>query len=146
MLNIRTAGTQDMSTVFELIMAEARHHGAIHEVRTSAAELRNAAACGKLAVLLAEYDGEPAGYVSYTVNYSIWLGADFMMIDDVFVVERFRGQKIGEALMLRAREIAAAAGYPRIRWGVESSNAGAIRFYKRLGAVPHTKDFCTWTV
>lgn len=144
MVSIRIARIQDIETVFELILAEARHHGAVHEVRTSADALRSAVEDGKCTVLLAECDGEPAGYVSYTVNYSIWLGADFMMIDDVFVVERFRGKKVGESIMLRAREIAAAAGYPRIRWGVESSNAGAIRFYKRLGAALHTKDVCTW--
>jgi ribosomal protein S18 acetylase RimI-like enzyme len=66
------------------------------------------------------------------------------MIDDVFVVERFRGRKIGEALMLRAKAIAMISGYRRIRWGVESDNHGAIRFYQRLGATLHTKGVCTW--
>jgi hypothetical protein len=48
--------------------------------------------------------------------------------------------------MLHAKAIALASGHKRIRWGVESDNHAAIRFYQRLGATLHTKGICTWEV
>lgn len=148
MIEIRAATEQDVEVFYKLMLEEAEHHNAVQHIHTSPSEIRRAG-FGKdprFGVLLAQFDGEPAGYVSYTVNYSIWLGAEFMMIDDVFVTAKYRGRKIGEALMARAREVAQAAGHTRIRWGVESDNEGAIRFYQRLGASLHTKGLCTWEV
>jgi GNAT superfamily N-acetyltransferase len=146
MIDIRIAHEKDAEIFLSLMLEEAAHHGALDQVHTDLTEIRRAGfgKDRKFGVLLAECDGIPAGYISYTVNYSVWLGAEFMMIDDVFVVERFRGRKIGEALMLRAKAIAMISGYRRIRWGVESDNHGAIRFYQRLGATLHTKGVCTW--
>jgi len=148
MIAIRIAEESDVAVFHELLLQEAKHHNSLQHVCTDVAELRRAGfgKDKKFGVLLAEYHGEPAGYVSYTTNYSIWLGADFVMVDDVFVTEKYRGKRIGEALMLRMRDMARAEGHTRIRWGVESDNDGAIRFYERLGATLHTKGICTWDV
>lgn len=146
MIEIRIATEQDVEVFFSLMLEEAEHHNALQHIHTNPSELRRAGfgKAPKFGVLLARVDGEPAGYVSYTMNYSIWMGAEFMMIDDVFVTAKYRGKKIGEALMARAKEVALAAGQTRIRWGVESDNEGAIRFYQRVGASLHTKGLCTW--
>lgn len=148
MLVIRIAEEQDAAVFYDLLLQEARHHNSLQHVQTNVEELRRAGfgRDPKFGVLLAEYDGEPAGYVSWTVNYSIWLGTEFVMVDDVFVTEKYRGKRIGEALMLRMKEVALADGHTRLRWGVESDNEGAIRFYQRLGANLHTKGVCTWDV
>ena len=148
MISIRIAEEADVAVFYELLLEEARHHNSLQHVHTDVAELRRAGfgKDKKFGVLLAEYGAEPAGYVSYTSNYSIWLGADFVMIDDVFVTEKHRGKGIGEALMLRMKDLAKADGHTRIRWGVESDNGGAIRFYERLGATVHTKGMCTWEI
>ena len=97
-------------------------------------------------MLLAEVDGEVAGYVSWTVPYSIWRGAEFMQIDDLFVWEQYRGRKVGEALMQAAREACRDRGLAVMKWEVESDNPGAIRFYKSLGAEVTEKGFCRWAV
>lgn len=148
MIEIKIADELDVDVFYELLLQEAQHHNSLQHVHTNLAELRRAGFGKekKFGVLLATFDGEPAGYVSYTINYSIWLGADFVMVDDVFVTEKFRGKRIGEALMLRMKDLAKNAGYTRIRWGVESDNHGAIRFYERLGATLHTKGICTWDI
>lgn len=148
MIGMRIAEEKDVANFYELLQQEAKHHQSLQHLHTDVAELRRAGfgKDRKFGVLLAEYNGEPAGYVSYTTNYSIWLGADVVMIDDVFVIEKYRGKGIGEALMLRMKEVARAGGHTRLRWGVESDNHGAIRFYERLGATLHTKGICTWDV
>ena len=69
-----------------------------------------------------------------------------MNIDDVFVLEEFRGKKIGEALMSRIKEICAEKRVNRVRWEVQLDNFGAIKFYERLGAEMTTKGIFKWTV
>lgn len=146
MSTVRAAVAADAGTFYQLMLEEARYHDALQHVHTNADALRRGLGSGRFAVLLAEVDGEAAGYLSYTVNHSIWLGTDYMAIDDVFVLEKFRGRKLGEALMLHARKVAQEAGYPRMRWEVQGYNEGAIRFYQRLGASMVTKGIFSWPV
>ncbi|WP_281557573.1 GNAT family N-acetyltransferase [Thalassomonas sp. RHCl1] len=146
MLSVREASQSDIDTVYALIIAIAKHHDQQQYVITDKAELLRAGFGDKpeFGVLLAEINGEVAGYCSYTWNYSIWLGARYMNIDDVFVWEDFRGQKVGEALMLKAKEVGLSRGASRIRWEVEQDNHGAIKFYRRLGANVDIKGVCRW--
>ena len=104
-LIVREATRADVDTVHRLIVAIAEHHDQRQHVRTTPALLREGGfgPTPRFGVLLAETGGEVAGYASYTWNYAIWLGGEFMNIDDVFVHERFRGRQVGEALMHRAR-------------------------------------------
>ena len=67
-----------------------------------------------------------------------------MNIDDVFVWQEFRGQKVGELLMMKAKEVCEKAGCKRIRWQVEKDNNGAIKFYQRLGAELNIKGLFNW--
>lgn len=146
MVIIREAKSSDIDKLYELIVAIARHHDQEQFVLTNKSELMRAGFGDnpEFGVLLAEVDGDIAGYCSYTWSYSIWLGGRYMYIDDVFVWEAFRGQKVGEALMLKAREVALSQGSSRIRWEVEQENHAAIRFYRRLGANIDIKGVCRW--
>jgi len=105
------------------MVAIARHHGQESFVLTNRAELKKSGwgQSPKFGVLLAELDGEIAGYASYTGNYSIWLGSSYMNIDDAFVWKAFRGQKLGEALMFKAREVCKWSGVQRLKWEVGSA-------------------------
>ncbi len=145
---IREATKADIDTVYDLIIAIAKHHNQEQYVVTSKAELMKSGFSGtpSFGVLLAEVDGVVAGYCSYTSNYSIWLGATSMNIDDVFVWEKFRGRQVGESLMLKAKEVCLTNGATRIRWQVEADNEGAIKFYQRLGAKLEIKGFFLWDV
>ena len=67
-----------------------------------------------------------------------------MNIDDVFVWQEFRGRKVGELLMRRAKEVCENTGCSRIRWQVEKDNHGAIKFYQRLGAELNIKGLFNW--
>jgi ribosomal protein S18 acetylase RimI-like enzyme len=148
LITIREATIADIDAIHALIVAIANHHDQLHNVHTSPEQLR-VAGFGEnpqFGVLLAEVDGEIAGYASYTWNYSIWLAAHYMNIDDVFVWEHYRSIGVGEALMLKAKQICGLRGCQRIRWEVEPDNQGAIRFYQRLGAVVRIKGMFNWKV
>lgn len=146
MIDIRQADKNDAQILFDLIMAIAEHHDQVRYVLTSPAELL-AAGFGddrKFAALIAEYEGATAGFLSFTINYSIWLGGDFMRIDDVFVDARYRGKSIGEALMLAARAHCEKLGIAHAKWEMQRNNDGARRFYERLGATHQDKEVFTW--
>ena len=64
----------------------------------------------KFGALIAEFNGQTAGYLSYTWNYSIWNGCDFMNLDDLFVWSEYRGKKVGLQLMQHARDICKEKG------------------------------------
>lgn len=146
MINIRQATAADADQVFALINAIADHHGQSHYVLTSPEQLRNAGFGNdaKFSALLAELDGEAVGFVSYTINYSIWLARDYMHVDDVYVNPGARGQGVGEALMYAARQQCEDLGLTRMKWEVQTDNLDARRFYERLGAGYYEKGVFAW--
>ena len=148
MVTVREATISDVDIVYDLILAIAKHHNQANYVITNKEELIQSGFSDKpsFGILLAEVDGEVAGYCSYTWNYSIWLGSTYMNIDDVFVWESFRGKQIGECLMFKAKEICLVKDATRISWQVEQDNHAAIKFYQRLGANLDIKGFFRWDI
>lgn len=148
MLHIRPATAKDIDDFYELILGIARYHDQEQFILTNKEEIIRAGFTHnpQFEVLLAEYEGHIAGYVSYTYNYSIWLGDTYLNIDDVFVKEAYRGKKIGESLMQTLKNHAKEKGIPKIRWEVQADNDPAIRFYERLGARVKTKGIFSWKV
>lgn len=146
MIKVRHATPSDVKQIFGLISAIAEYHDQSHYVLTGPDELL-AAGFGddpRFGAIVAEYDGNTVGFVSYTINYSIWLGRNYMHIDDVFVDADYRGKNIGETLMLEARNFCESLGISRIKWEVQKENHGARRFYERLGAEYYEKGVFAW--
>lgn len=148
MIELRQATPEDVDALFEMIIEIAAYHGQQQSVKTSKEKLLEDGFGEKASfgAIIAEYNGATTGYVSYTVNYSIWLGASYMNIDDIFVKEAFRGKKIGEALMQKIKQTCRDKGIQRVKWEVEKDNIAAIRFYKRLGATVNIKGVCSWNL
>ena len=92
--------------------------------------------------LLAEVDGECAGFALFFHNFSTFLGRRGLYLEDLFVRPRFRGQGLGKALMVRLARIALERGCGRFEWWVLDWNAPSIAFYRSLGAVGMDE----WTV
>ncbi len=92
--------------------------------------------------LLAEADGEPAGFALYFFNYSTWLARPGLYLEDLFVRPAFRGRGIGKALLLHLARVAHEQGCGRMEWAVLDWNQPAIDFYESLGAQRLTE----WTV
>ncbi len=86
--------------------------------------------------LIAESDGEPAGFALYFYAYSTWRGHAGIYLEDLFVRPAFRGKGIGKALLASVAAIAVAEGCPRFEWAVLNWNTPAIDFYQSVGAEP----------
>jgi ribosomal protein S18 acetylase RimI-like enzyme len=148
MTNIRHASSTDVQQIYDLIHAIADHHGQSQYVKTNTRELL-ASGFGddpSFGVLLAERENDIVGFVSFTINYSIWLGEQYMNIDDLYVDASSRGLGIGEQLMQESRNHCLRIGASRIRWEVQADNRSAIRFYERLGARMSEKGVFSWDI
>lgn len=142
----RPARREDVPELLRMIHELARHEGDSAEVVTDAVALANAGfgPAARFGALLAEVDGQLAGFVSFTWTYSIWRHATVMSIDDVYVRPAHRQRGVGVALMYRARHLAHGAGVARLRWEAKPWNDAAIRFYERMGAPMKLKGVFFW--
>jgi|ERR1700689_2323430 GNAT superfamily N-acetyltransferase len=87
----------------------------------------------KFRALIAEWDGQPAGYAFFFGYYSTWAGPG-LYLEDVFVRVQFRGKGIGMALLGAVARIALQENRHAMRWEVLNWNENAIGLYKALGA------------
>ena len=88
----------------------------------------------RFSVLLAEQDGEVAGFALWFFTFSTWLGRPGLYLEDLFVQPELRGRGIGKALMLELARTAVREGCGRFEWQVLDWNEPSIRFYRALGA------------
>src|SRR5579863_1058302 len=84
--------------------------------------------------LIAEHDGQPAGFAFYFFDYSTWLGRPGIYLEDLFVHPEFRGLGIGKALLKKVAAIAVEKNCARLKWSVLDWNTPAIDFYRAMGA------------
>jgi len=84
--------------------------------------------------LMADHNGQPAGFALYFFNYSTWKGRPGLYLEDIFVHPEFRGRGIGKALLERVAAIAVEKDCPRLQWEVLDWNTPAIEFYRAMGA------------
>lgn len=72
--------------------------------------------------------------------FSTWRGVPGLYVVDLYVTPEARGNGTGEALLRALARDAWARGARFIRLDVDNANAGAARFYRRLGFHEHTGD------
>jgi GNAT superfamily N-acetyltransferase len=83
--------------------------------------------------LIADWDGQPAGYALFFGYYSTWAGRR-LFLEDLFVREPFRGGGIGKALLASVARIAVQEDCYGMQWEVLGWNEKAIELYKSLEA------------
>src|SRR5436309_13396761 len=85
--------------------------------------------------LVAELDGAVVGYAFFSAGYNTDVAARSIFLHDLFVAPAARGRGVGHALMAAVAAEAVGADCVSLEWGVHTANAGALEFYRRLGAV-----------
>ena len=90
----------------------------------------------KIARVLLAFDGEKAvGFALFFYNFSTWLGRAGIYLEDLFVLEEYRGQGVGKTLLKSLAKIAVAEGCGRLEWACLDWNEPSIAFYRAQGAV-----------
>jgi GNAT superfamily N-acetyltransferase len=92
--------------------------------------------------LIAEYEGQSAGFALFFPHFSTFAGKPGIYIEDLFVLPAFRGRGLGTALIKETAKIAVARDCERLEWSCLDWNKPSIRFYESLGARP----LAEWTM
>lgn len=136
MFEIRTATEEDIPLILSFIKALAEYERLSHKVVADEAKLR-ATVFGNprfADVIIAEDDGTPAGFALFFHNYSTFLAAPGIYLEDLFVKPEYRGRGYGKALLARLARIAKDRGCGRVEWAVLDWNEPSINFYRGIGA------------
>jgi GNAT superfamily N-acetyltransferase len=135
-LTIRRARADEAGLVYTFVRELAEYEKLSHEVAATEADIAEAL-FGDSPVLfcdIAEWDGEPAGFAVWFVNFSTFSGKHGIYLEDLFVRPALRGKGIGKALLMHLARQCVANGWSRLQWAVLDWNAPSIEFYKSLGA------------
>ena len=137
-IRIVPATERDVPQILELIQGLAEYERLSHMVEVTEDRLRRTLFGNRPAaeIWMAFADDECAGFALFFTNYSTFLGKPGLYLEDVFVKPHLRRKGIGLALLKKLAAIARARDYGRMEWTVLDWNEPAIRFYKKLGAVP----------
>ncbi len=136
MLSIRPATVNDVTLLKTLIRELAEYEREPDAVVITEADLLRDGfgPQPRFRALIAEWDGQPAGYAFFFGFYSTWEGRPGLFLEDLFVRSQFRGKGIGKSLLASVARIAQAENCYGIRWEVLDWNDPAIKFYHSLGA------------
>jgi len=141
---LRFATGDDVGLILDFIRQLADFEKMADEVVTDEDQLRQSLFGERRVaeVVIASYDGEPAGFALFFHNFSTFLGRSGIYLEDLFVIPELRGHGIGKTLLSYLARLAVERGCGRLEWWVLDSNEPAIRFYERLGA----QAMDEWTV
>ena len=136
MLNIRPATSADVPTMLRFIHELATYERAPDAVVATEADLLRDGwgPVPRFTALIADFNGEPAGFALYFTSYSTWRGHHGIRLEDLYVTPSLRGKGIGRALLTRLAQIAIDEGCPRLEWDVLDWNTPAIAVYEKIGA------------
>ena len=137
-VQIRTATAADIPTILDLIR-ELAEFERDPDSAMATPDLMYDALFGPKAVahaIMAEKDGDAAGFALYFFNFSTWTGRRGLYLEDFYVRPAVRGFGVGRALFARLAAIARECGCGRLDLSVLKWNENAIRFYEREGGVP----------
>lgn len=137
MIGIRAAAPDDVTLILQFIRELADYEKAPQEAVATPEDVLSDgfSVHPKFRCIIAEWDGQPAGFALFFYNYSTWRGRPGIYLEDVFVRSEFRKKGIGKALLAYLAQIAVREGCARFEWQVLDWNTPAIEFYKSLGAV-----------
>jgi len=145
---IRPAEEEDLPILMDLIKQLAVYEK-LMDIYTATEELYRRYGFGTEAIfeaLLVEnksYEGpEYLGMALYYYTYSTFTGRPTLYLEDIFVIEEYRGRGIGTKILVELAKIAIEKGCGRMEWIVLDWNEPSIEFYKSIGAFPLDE----WTV
>jgi len=143
-ITLRPATADDVGLILDLIRQLADYEKMVDEVVADEDQLHRSLFGERQVaeVVIASYDGEPAGFALFFHNFSTFLGCPGIYVEDLFVIPALRGHGIGKVLLSYLARLAVERGCGRLEWWVLDWNEPAIRFYERLGAKPMDE----WTV
>lgn len=137
MVSIRPATARDVPTLLQLVRELAEYDRLDYETAVTEEDLMRDGfgRAPKFRALIAESEGQIAGYALFFEFYSSFQGRAGLFLDDIFVRAQFRKHGIGKALLGHIARLAIEEHYFCIRCETLNWNKAALDFYRELGAL-----------
>jgi GNAT superfamily N-acetyltransferase len=135
-VRVRAATPDDVPQIYAFIVQLAAYEREPDAV-TGTPEMLAEALFGRrpsAEALIAELDGEPAGFAVFHGTFSTWECQPGIWLEDLYVPDRYRKAGVGRALLTDLAALALQRGCPRLEWHALDWNELALGFYQRLGA------------
>ncbi len=135
-LAIRVARPADSGLIYSFVRELADYEKLATEVVATERDIASALFTSPPRIFcdIAEWNGEPAGFSIWFLNYSTFRGSHGIYVEDLFVRPAYRGRGIGKALMARLAQRCVEEGWARFEWAVLNWNTPSIAFYRSFGA------------
>ena len=136
MLTLRPAVPTDAALILDYVRELAAYERDPDAAVATEADIRRHAFSEHplVKVTMAEWDGQPAGFALWFLNFSTWEGKPGIYLEDLFVRPAYRRNGIGKALLKYLAALAVEEGWTRFVWQVLDWNTPAIEFYEAQGA------------
>jgi GNAT superfamily N-acetyltransferase len=145
---IRRATSEDVAEIVLMVRELAEYEKALDEATATEEQFQRAlfGPDPKVFAHVVEHetpDGRRlGGFAMWFLNFSTWLGAHGLYLEDLYVRPELRGTGYGKALLATLAQECVDNGYGRLEWWVLDWNEPALGFYGSLGAMPMDE----WTV
>ncbi|MFA6199918.1 MAG: GNAT family N-acetyltransferase [Bacteroidales bacterium] len=142
-VTIRNANENDTALILDFIKQLSVYEKLPNEVTATVEILHTSIFVEKNAkVIFILEDEMEVGFALYFYNFSTFTGKKGLYLEDLFVLENYRGKGYGKKILAYLANIAIKENCSRFEWIVLDWNTSSINFYKSFGAVP-LED---WTV
>ena len=135
-VTVRDAAPADVPKLHEMIVALAVYEREPNAV-TGTPEMLGEALFGAAPAgeaVIAEVDGEVAGFALHHGTFSTWECTAGIWLEDLFVADAHRRAGVGAALLRHLARLTVGRGCARLEWAALTWNAPALDFYAKLGS------------
>ena len=126
MVVIRACNEQDIAGLLTLYRELRPHDPPLVEAEATLAALL---AQSHVRLIVAEVEGQLAGFAIHHFHDSTWVKTPDCYLEDLFLDATYRGQGIGRALIADLIAITKAKGWSRLYWHTDRDNATARKLY-----------------
>jgi len=136
-VTVRAVTPEDVPEILAMVRELAEYERALDEVVATEEHLHSTlfadapAVFGHVAVTS---EGRVVGMAVWFLNYSTWLGAHNLYLEDLYVRPEARASGVGRLLLRTLAGICVERGYRRLEWWVLDWNEPARGFYDTIGA------------
>ncbi|MDR2746636.1 MAG: GNAT family N-acetyltransferase, partial [Treponema sp.] len=132
---LRFAEPDDGALILEFVRSLAEYEKLLDSVEADGESFRKYIFDEKKAeVLIAEYDGVPAGFALFFHTFSTFAGRPGLYLEDLFVKPAYRGKGLGKLFLAFLARLALERNCGRFEWACLDWNEPSIKFYKSQGA------------
>jgi len=139
--DIRAALPSETADILFFIKELAEYEKLEHEVLATQEKLKETlfGPNRKAEVIFALIGDQKVGFALFFTSYSTFLAKAGLYLEDLFVLEQYRGMGCGKKLLQHLAGEVVKRDYGRLEWSVLNWNKPSIQFYESLGAEAMTE-------